>query len=130
MFRLRSLYFSSPPTEPDPPKTFSVVFVNITSALVKWTAYRCNGLIKPGALLVRYKQEANDTWVERRYDDPDKELLIARQFQHGAAYLFSSRLVYDNRVGVYSNTLKIFPPGKFFFNIMILTWTIDKIDNR
>lgn len=99
------------PTEPDPPRTFRVVLVNITTAIVTWSASECNGMENPSALLIRYRREGQSTWNGRLYNNPAKELTITDQFQYGTVYEFVSRLVYDQRVGVFGNTFKTLFPG-------------------
>ncbi|CAH3019856.1 unnamed protein product [Porites evermanni] len=98
--------------EPDPPKTFVVVFANITTVQISWSADKCNGIRKPSSLFVRYRKEGYSAWIEDHYNNPPQSIFLTGKFQYETVYEFSSRLGYKNRIGVYSRPLKLRSPGK------------------
>lgn len=101
-------------TEPDPPKTFTAVFINITSVLISWSAYTCND-VSPSAVMVRYRRDGATYWIERMFKILANKLILTGQFHYNTAYEFKGRLVYDGRVGAFSRVTKTrFPAGKYF----------------
>lgn len=75
----------------------------------------CND-VHPSAMMVRYRQEGATIWIERLFKNMANNLVLTgHQFKYKTVYEFHGRLVYDGRVGVFSDVIKARSPGKLAF---------------
>ncbi|XP_022798427.1 uncharacterized protein LOC111336573 isoform X2 [Stylophora pistillata] len=96
-------------SEPDPPKTFNVVFINITSVVISWWAYWCNGA-PPRELHVRYRQQGSTVWELIKYKNPPRKVIFRSKFKYKTEYEFLGSTAYNGLRSEYSSVVKIRSP--------------------